>query len=154
MAIDPISCSAFTVHLISIHVICCYLIFLQILSSFSGAYKCVVILRMTRGNSNPPPPPPPPPFAEMLTQLTQVVAQLAQQQANQMLHPNNHNEGNGRVSLRDFLNLNPRVFASSAEPLDADDWLREMNRTLVTAARRTAVCPVFAGSMAGSVQCV
>ena len=87
----------------------------------------------------------------MLTQLMQVVAQ---QQANQMLHHNNRNEGNGRVSLRDFLNLNPRVFASSAEPLDADDWLREMNMTLVTAARRTAVCPVFSGSMAGSVQCV
>ena len=50
-----------------------------------------------------------------------------------MLHHNNRNEGNRRVSLRDFLNLNPRVFTSSAEPLDADDWLHAMNRTLVTA---------------------
>ena len=36
------------------------------------------------------------------------------------------------MSPKDFLNLNPRVFASSTEPLDADDWLREMNKTLVT----------------------
>ena len=49
-----------------------------------------------------------------------------------MLHQNNRNEGNGRVSLRDFLNLNPRVFTSPTEPLDTDDWLREMNKTLVT----------------------
>ena len=70
----------------------------------------------------------------MLTQLTQVVAQMAQTQANQMMHNNNHrNEGNGRVTLKDFLGLNPRIFASPIEPLDADDWLREMERTLLTA---------------------
>ena len=125
------------VYLMTIHVylllsVSLRLIFSANLAFFCGVAYVVVILRMTRGNANLPPPPPPP-FSEKLTQLTQVVARMAQQQANQMLHQNNRNEGNGRVSLRDFHNLNSRIFASSTEPLDADDWLREMNRTLVTA---------------------
>ncbi|XP_071685425.1 uncharacterized protein [Lolium perenne] len=40
---------------------------------------------------------------------------------------------NGRVMIRDFLQLNPRSFDSTPEPLDADDWVRDVNRMLNTA---------------------
>jgi hypothetical protein len=35
--------------------------------------------------------------------------------------------------IRDFLQLNPRYFDSTLEPLDADDWVRDVNRMLITA---------------------
>ena len=74
-------------------------------------------------------PPNPPPITELLGQMTQVVAQMAAYQATQN-NQGNRNEGNARVSIKDFLSLGPRTFSSPKEPLDADDWLREMNRTL------------------------
>jgi hypothetical protein len=36
----------------------------------------------------------------------------------------------GRATIRNFMGLNPRPFQATDEPLDADDWLREVNRTL------------------------
>ena len=41
--------------------------------------------------------------------------------------------GNVRVSIREFLELKPRTFDASSEPMDAYNWLREMNRTLTVA---------------------
>ena len=70
-------------------------------------------------------PPEPPPLTELLTQMTQVVAQMAQIQANQ------HNNQNApRVSIKEFLSMGPRAFVATREPLDADDWIREMARAL------------------------
>ena len=68
----------------------------------------------------------PPEMGKVLSQMTQVIRQMQQ---NQDLVSN----GNVRVSIREFLELNPRTFDTSSEPLDADDWLREMNRTLMVA---------------------
>ena len=56
--------------------------------------------------------------------MTQVMAQMAQHQANQ------NNQGNPRVSIKEFLSLGPRSFASTREPLDADDWIREITKAL------------------------
>ena len=61
-------------------------------------------------------PPEPPPIAALMAQMTQVLAQMAeQQQATQ----NNH--ANQRVNIKDFLSLGPKPFVSTREPLDADD---------------------------------
>ena len=38
-----------------------------------------------------------------------------------------------RGDIKSFLKFNPRQFDVSDQPLDADDWLREMSRLLVTA---------------------
>nr|XP_051203536.1 uncharacterized protein LOC127317043 [Lolium perenne] len=84
------------------------------------------VIRMPPRRAPPPPPPPPLEIGQALLNVTQILAQLAQNQAQ-------NNEGNGRVTIREFLNLNPRTFDTPLKPLDADDWLREMNRTLNTA---------------------
>ena len=69
-------------------------------------------------------------ITEVLDRMTQVLAQLTENQAN---NPRNANPaGNARVTIRDFLNLNPRNFDSPTQPLDADHWLREMSMTLST----------------------
>ncbi|XP_071676726.1 uncharacterized protein [Lolium perenne] len=74
-------------------------------------------------------PPPPPPLGPALLQMTQLLSQMQQTQHNfdQARHDN------GRVMIRDFLQLNPRSFDSTPEPLDADDWVRDVNRMLNTA---------------------
>ena len=68
----------------------------------------------------------PPEMGQALSQMTQVLNQIQQ---NQDLVSN----GNVRVSIREFLELNPHTFDASSEPMDADDWLREMNRALTVA---------------------
>ena len=57
----------------------------------------------------------------VLSQMTQVLNQIQQSQ-------DSMNHGNVRVSIQEFLELKPRTFDASSEPMDADDWLREMDR--------------------------
>ena len=78
----------------------------------------------------------PPQLGQLLEQMTEVMTQLARnRELNEQCFANNNNNNNrnGRTTLRDFLQLNPRTFASSSQPLDADDWLGEMNRTIIAA---------------------
>ena len=56
----------------------------------------------------------PPEMGKVLSQMTKVIKQMQQ---NHDLGSN----GNARVSIREFLELNPRTFDTSSEPLDADD---------------------------------
>ena len=74
-------------------------------------------------------PPPPPALAPVLLQMTQLLGQMQQAQHGF----DQARQGNGRVTIRDFLQLNPRSFDSTPEPLDADDWVRDVNRMLNTA---------------------
>nr|XP_051208170.1 uncharacterized protein LOC127324216 [Lolium perenne] len=74
-------------------------------------------------------PPPPPLLGPALLQMTQLLGQMQQTQHNF----DQARQGNGRVMIRDFLQLNPRSFDSTPEPLDADDWVRDVNRMLNTA---------------------
>src|ERR1041385_7914076 len=72
--------------------------------------------------------PPPPTMAQVLMEvernrrdshhLLEVIAHNTTQQRNEM------------VSLNDFIRLHPPVFSYSTEPLDADDWLRSIERKL------------------------
>src|SRR3954464_4572626 len=72
-------------------------------------------------------PPPPPYLAAMMEQfdlnrqfMAGVMAQL----------PNR----NAPITLHEFVRLNPSVFRSSANPMDADDWLREIAVQMESAA--------------------
>ena len=60
-------------------------------------------------------------MGQVLSQMTQVLSQIRQ----------NQDQGNNCVSIIQFIQLNPCTFDVPSEPLDADDWLREMNNTLV-----------------------
>src|ERR1041385_4768237 len=72
--------------------------------------------------------PPPPTMDQVLMevernhrdshQLLEVIAHNTTQQHNEL------------VSLNDFIRLHPPVFSYSTEPLDADDWLRSIERKL------------------------
>src|SRR3954464_8416227 len=50
--------------------------------------------------------------------LLEVIARNTTQQRNEM------------VTLNDFIRIHPRVFSYSTKPLDADDWLRNIERKL------------------------
>ena len=69
-------------------------------------------------------PPEPLPLTSLLGQMTQVLAQMAQRQANQ------NNQGNQRVNIKEFLSLGHKHFVSTREPLDVDDWIRDMSKAL------------------------
>src|SRR3954468_14610215 len=72
--------------------------------------------------------PPPPMMAQVLMKvernridshhLLEVIARNTTQQCNEL------------VTLNHFIRLHPPVFSSSPEPLDADDWLRSIERKL------------------------
>lgn len=40
---------------------------------------------------------------------------------------------NNQVTIHDFIHLNPPVFHSSTEPLDADDWFHDITHKLHSA---------------------
>ena len=76
-------------------------------------------------------PPHPPYIAAMMQQfelnrqqfelnrqfMTGVMAQLPTQNAQQQLSP---------ITLQEFVRLNPSVYRNSTNPMDADDWLRDI----------------------------
>src|SRR3990170_5264799 len=76
-------------------------------------------------------PPPPPYIAAMIQQfelnrqqfelnrqfMTRVLAQFPTQNAQQQSAP---------ITLLEFVRLNPSTFRSSTDPMDADDWLRNI----------------------------
>ena len=78
-------------------------------------------------------PPPPPSLAHVLATMEgnrvrteQILERLVQNQ--------NHNQNRqGQcVSLADFLRIGPPFFSNPKEPLDADDWLRSVERKFVS----------------------
>jgi len=84
--------------------------------------------RNNQGGEEPPPPPP-----VSMEQLMMMQTQLLQQMAQNM---QNMGQGNGNAPphVRDkrgeFLKGHPPVFKHSADPLQADDWLRAIERQL------------------------
>ena len=74
-------------------------------------------------------PPPPPSLAQVLATMEgnrvrteQILERLVQDQSN------NQNRQGRCVSLADFLRVGPPFFSNPKEPLDADDWLRSVQR--------------------------
>ena len=79
-----------------------------------------------RGEQGNPEPPPSPSVAEVLLAIevnrqhsNRLLEQLVQQGDRRTTECNN---------LLDFLRSQPPTFASAKEPLDADDWLRALER--------------------------
>jgi hypothetical protein len=77
----------------------------------------------------PPPPPPPVDLATILDCQNRILELLA----NAMLTQNNHGNGNGQHTapsythkIMDFHRLHPPKFGGSDNPLEVDDWLREI----------------------------
>ena len=77
-------------------------------------------------------PPPPPYMAAILQQfdlnrqlLTGLMAQLPNQNAQQQPAP---------ITLQEFVRLNPSTFRNSSNPMDADDWFRDIAFQMESAA--------------------
>src|SRR3954471_15614040 len=84
-----------------------------------------------RGRGANDPPPPPDYMAAMMQQfqMNQVFMQgVIDQLQNQ--NQNQHQNQPPVVTLWDFMCLNPPTFHQPAQPLDADDWLRDITRQL------------------------
>ena len=83
--------------------------------------------------------PPPPDYMAAMMQQFEVNRQFIQGIVNQMGNNNNNNQNNnhhqqpGPISLQDFARLNPPFYRNSAQPLDADDWLRDITYQMESA---------------------
>jgi hypothetical protein len=85
-----------------------------------------------------PPPPPPPNLADMMavqTQLMQMITQLLAQNNNN--NNNNNHRGQHRNApegfqkkVENFNKLRSPTFDHSADPMDVDNWLREIEKKL------------------------
>ena len=75
------------------------------------------------------PPPPPITMEQLMMMQTQLLQQMAQNMQN-----NGNGNGNAPPQVRDkrgeFLKGHPPVFKHSTDPLQADDWLRVVERQL------------------------
>ncbi|KAI5005887.1 hypothetical protein ZWY2020_033130 [Hordeum vulgare] len=83
-----------------------------------------------RAHINDAPPPPPEYMAGMIQQF-EVNRQFMQGLMDQFQRPN-MNQPQG-VTLQDFCRLNPAIYRSSTQPLDADDSLRDISYELESA---------------------
>src|SRR5213083_2123375 len=93
-------------------------------------YALLKFSRMVRpgGRGRAPEHPPPPDYmATMMQQfelnrqfMTNIMAQFPHQ------NNNNHNQNQLPITLSEFVRLNPVTFRNSEQPLDADDWLRDI----------------------------
>src|SRR3954463_15934839 len=84
-----------------------------------------------RGRGGDDPPPPPDYMAGMMEQfelnrqfMENIMTQFPQQNQNGYHHQND------AVNLHAFTRLNPTVFRNTVQPMDADDWLRDITHEL------------------------
>ncbi|KAI5016288.1 hypothetical protein ZWY2020_006139 [Hordeum vulgare] len=73
-------------------------------------------------------PPPPPEYMAGMIQQFELNRQFMQGLMDQFQRPN-MNQPQG-MTLQDFCRLNPAIYRSSTQPLDADDWLRDISYEL------------------------
>ena len=66
--------------------------------------------------------PPPPEYMAGMMQQFELNRQFMQGLMDQFPRPN-MNQQPAAMTLQDFMRLNPVVYRSSTQPLDADDWL-------------------------------
>ena len=71
-----------------------------------------------------PPPPPPPSIEQLLAVRTQIMQALVQNQQNQQVG------GAPRDKRGEFLKGHPPMFSHATNPLEADDWLRAVEKQL------------------------
>ena len=71
-----------------------------------------------------PPPPPPPTIEQLLAVQTQIMQVLVQNQQNHPIGGAPHDKRG------EFLRGHPPVFSHATDPLEADDWLRAVEKQL------------------------
>jgi hypothetical protein len=76
--------------------------------------------------------PPPPEYMAGMMQQFELNRQFMENIMAQFPRPNGNQQPN-QVTLQDFVRLNPTVYRSSTQPLDADDWLRDITYELESA---------------------
>jgi hypothetical protein len=81
-----------------------------------------------------PPNPPPPGMEAFLTAQTQLLQQMAAAMANMQAQLNNDHQHQHQPPPRDrhreFMSHKPPTFSSSPDPLQADDWLKSVEKML------------------------
>ena len=87
-------------------------------------------------------PPPPEYMAGMIQQL-EMNRQFMENMMAQFPRPNMNQHPN-TTTLQDFIRLNPSVYRSSTQPLDADDWLRDITYEMESADVAPASYVTFA----------
>src|ERR1044072_2501365 len=98
----------------------------------SGGTRSAVLRNRDRErNRNVGEPPPPPSVAEILMEAER--NRRDQTRLLELIAQNTAHHHNVVVSIQDFILLKPPVFRCSSEPLEADDWLRSIERKLDTA---------------------
>src|ERR1041385_7117278 len=83
------------------------------------------------GNIDGEEPPPPTSTAEIMLEAEQ--NRRDQTRLLERIEQNTSRQRHSVVTIQDFILLNPPIFRCSSEPLDADDWLRSLERKLETA---------------------
>src|SRR5215216_5023014 len=106
-----------------------------VFASFSNAeLPLLCISRMVRpgGRGRGGDAPPPSEYMAGMIQQFELNCQFMENMMAQFPHPN-MNQQPTPVTLQDFMRLNPTIYRNSTQPLDADDWLRDITYELESA---------------------
>ena len=76
--------------------------------------------------------PPPPPYVAAMMEQFELNRQFIARIMNRFPNQNAHHQL-GPISLQDFMCLNLAIYHNSNEPLDADDWLRDITYEMESA---------------------
>ena len=87
--------------------------------------------------------PPPPEYMAGMIQHFELNRQFMENMMAQFPRPN-MNQQPAQVTLQDFIRLNPTIYRSSTQPLDADDWLRDITYEMESADVAPASYVTFA----------
>src|SRR3954471_21344226 len=94
-----------------------------------GGTRSAVIRKQDRDRSrNDDEPPPPPSAAEIMMEAER--NRRDQTRLLELIEQNTAHHRNVVVRIQDFILLEPPVFRCSSEPLEADDWIRSIERKL------------------------
>ena len=90
-------------------------------------YPLLLVSRMVRpaGRGRGANDPPPPEFFAGMMQQFELNCQFMEGMMAQFPRPN-MNQQPTPGTLQDFMRLTPTIYRSSTQPLDADDWLRDI----------------------------
>ena len=87
--------------------------------------------------------PPPPEYMACMIQQFELNHQFMEGMMAQFPRPN-MNQQSAPVTLQDFMGLNPTIYRSLTQPLDADDWLRDITYEMESASVAPASYVTFA----------
>ena len=108
-------------------------------------YPLLLVSRMVRlaGRGRGANDPPPPEFFAGMMQQFELNRKFMEGMMAQFPRPN-MNQHPTPVTLQDFMHLDPTIYRSSTQPLDADDWLRDITYEMESASVAPASYVTFA----------